>query len=197
MQHISDSQFETLLSQAKIIIEERAEKLKRAVSARAAAQLRKNCTPDRSRFEEFGDDWELFIKLMLDVSSFASILNQVQYSRKDKRAAYTKELICQKADICGLDEQFKYHLCQDLGFDCEEPISLLKRKYESAQYDFKHSKKMMEEHAQEYNDESLSEVTRDFHFRMYSKFKDRLEKAERRMNEISQELTARGASVSN
>jgi len=196
MQHISDSQFETLLSQANIIIEERAEKLKRAVSARAAARLKKECTPDRSWFEEYEDIWEFILKLHLDVSSFASILNQVQYSRKDKRAAYTKELICQKADICGLDEQFKYQLCQDLGFDCEEPLSLLKHKYESAQYDFNHSKKMMDEHAQEYNNENLSKEARNFHLRWHTKYKDQLERSERCMNELLAELTARGESVS-
>jgi len=195
MQHISDEQYKALLSQANAMIEERAEKLKRAVSARAATHLRKNCTPDRKQFEEYGDIWEFILKLHLDVGAYVSILNQVQYSRKDKRAVYTKELICQKADICGLDDQFKYQLCQDLGFDYEEPITNLKHKYQSAKYDFNHSKKMMEDHAQGYNNESLSEKTRDFHFRMYSKCKDELEKAERRMNELLTEIAARGESV--
>jgi len=195
MQHISDSQFEVLLSQANAMIEERAEKLKRAVSARAAARLKKECTPDRSHFEEYADEWELILKLMLDISSSASILTQVKYSRKDKRTAYTKESICQKADICDLDEQLKYQLCQKLGFDYEEPLILLKQRYQHAKWDFDRTKNMMEGHAQRYNNERFPKEKRDFHFRMYSKCKDELEKAERRMTELSQELATRGELV--
>ena len=195
MQHISDEQYKALLSQANAMIEERAEKLKRAVSARAAVQLKKECTPDRSQFEECGNDWENILKIMLDIGCFASIFTQVKFSRKDRRTAYTKESICQKADICGLDEQLKYQLCRKLGFDYEEPLCLLKRRYQHEKWEVNHSKEMMEKHAQKYNNEQFPKATRDFHFKMYSKCKDELEKAERRMTELSQELAARGESV--
>ena len=123
MQSISDSQYEALRSQAMVIIEEHAEKVKEAISAGAAAQMKKAYLPSRSRFEELGEDWESFLKCLLDAYSFASILAQVKYSRKEKRADFTKEVVLQKAEICGLDDQFKYMLCKNLGFDCEKPIS--------------------------------------------------------------------------
>ena len=135
------------------------------------------------------------LKPSCDRKGSASIFTQVKFSRKDRRTAYTKESICQKADICGLDEQLKYQLCRKLGFDYEEPLCLLKRRYQHEKWEVNHSKEMMEKHAQKYNNEQFPKATRDFHFKMYSKCKDELEKAEERMNELLLELEVRGESV--
>ena len=180
MQSISDSQYEALRSQAMVIIEEHAEKVKKAISTRAATRLKNKIVLSRDIFEVNSDDWKPMIKCLLDAYSFASILAQVKYSRKEKRADFTKEVILRKADICGLDDQFKYLLCKDLGFDCEKPISMLKEKYESVKSNFNYTKRCMEHHAKLLRDPDLPEGLHSFHTYRYSKCKEQFERAEKR-----------------
>ena len=191
---IMDSQDDAMRSKAMVMIESQAEKVERAISARAAIKLKRALLCNGS-FEKFGDDWEVILKTLLEAHSFALILSQVKHSRKEKRTEYTKDVICQKADICGLDDQYKYMLCNSLGFDYEKPIYLLRHEYYWAKRDFDHAKRMADRYAIRLSEPDLPQARYDFYAKKYSKSKEQFEAAESKLNELASELASRGEPI--
>lgn len=62
-------------------------------------------------------DNKVLFHSVAQVHRFAAILSQIRFSNKKFRATLTKDVILEKCQICGLDQQLTSQILKEAGFD--------------------------------------------------------------------------------
>ena len=111
-------------------IEEYYPLLKKAVSPRAAAKMKKSMLQQMEQGLDSRmtlEDNKKVFHITANLYCAASISAQVHFSNKAFRSTLSKELLLEKCRICRIDEQVTYQILQAAGFEYPKPMDMLVR----------------------------------------------------------------------
>lgn len=111
-------------------IEEYYPLLKKAVSPRAAAKMKKSMLQQMEQGLDSRmtlEDNKKVFHITAKLYCAASISAQVHFSNKAFRSTLSKELLLEKCRICRIDEQVTYQILKAAGFEYPKPMDMLVR----------------------------------------------------------------------
>lgn len=111
-------------------IEEYYPLLKKAVTPRAAAKMKKSMLQQMEQGLDSRmtlEDNKKVFHITAKLYCAASISAQVHFSNKAFRSTLSKELLLEKCRICRIDEQVTYQILQAAGFEYPKPMDMLVR----------------------------------------------------------------------
>lgn len=111
-------------------IEEYYPLLKKAVTPRAAAKMKKSMLQQMEQGLDSRmtlEDNKKVFHITAKLYCAASISAQVHFSNKAFRSTLSKELLLEKCRICRIDEQVTYQILKAAGFEYPKPMDMLVR----------------------------------------------------------------------